>query len=71
MVTRYHRNPCPECHKSFGRPFHGHHYYILSLSDLWLGVEKKLFKEIMHFTVRLIWQHPRAIKNLLPGGHEI
>ena len=33
----------------FGRPFLGHHYYILGLSDLCLGVEKKIFKEIMHF----------------------
>ena len=24
-------------------------YYILGLSDLCLGVEKKIFKEIMHF----------------------
>ena len=34
---------------NFGRPFLGHHNYILSLSDLCLGVEKKIFKEIMHF----------------------
>ena len=26
-----------------------HHNYILSLSDPCLGVEKKIFKEIMHF----------------------
>ena len=34
---------------SFGRPFLGYYYYILSLSNLCLGVEKQIFKEIMHF----------------------
>ena len=34
---------------NFGRPFLVHHYYIHSLSDLCLGVEKKIFKEIIHF----------------------
>ena len=34
---------------NFGRPFLGHHDYILGLSDLCMGVEKKIFKEIMHF----------------------
>ena len=32
-----------------GRPFLGYHYIKLSLSDLCMGVEKKIFKEIMHF----------------------
>ena len=27
----------------------GYNYFILSLSDLCLGVEEKIFKEIMHF----------------------
>ena len=37
--------PSPGGHESynFGRPFLGHHYYILSLSDLYLGVEKNVF----------------------------
>ena len=34
---------------NFGRPFLGYHYYILSLSDLCLGVEKKVYKQIMYF----------------------
>ena len=36
---------CPGGHEiyNFGRPFLGHHYYILSLSDLYLGVEKNVF----------------------------
>ena len=45
-----HKNPCPRGHEiyNFGRPFNGHHYYILGLSDLYLGI-KKICKEIMHF----------------------
>ena len=51
MATPEHKNPYPGGHEiyNFGRPFLGHHYYILGLSDLCLGVEKKIFKEIMHF----------------------
>ena len=48
-----HKTPCPGVHEiyNFGRPFLGHHYryYILSLSDLCLGVEKKIFKELHQF----------------------
>ena len=47
---------------NFGRPFLGHHYYILSLSDLSLGVEKKIFKEITHF----IWPRP-STRTPAPG----
>ena len=45
------QEPLPRGHViyNFGRLFRGHHYYILGLSDLCLGVEKKIFKEIMHF----------------------
>ena len=41
----------PWGHKNynFGGPFLGHHYYALSLSDLCLGAEKMIFKEIMYF----------------------
>ena len=51
MATPEHKNPCPRGHEiyNFGTPFLGHHYYILGLSDLCLGVAK-IFKEIMHFT---------------------
>ena len=45
------KNPVPGGHeiKNFGRPFLGHHY-TLSLADLWLGVQKKILKEIIkHF----------------------
>ena len=51
MAMPERKNPCPGGHESynFGRLFLGHHYFILSVSDLCLGVEKKIFKEIMHF----------------------
>ena len=51
MATPEHKNPYPGGHEvyNFGRLFLGHHYYKLGLSDLCLGVEKKIFKEIMHF----------------------
>ena len=43
---------------NFRRVFLGHHYYILSLSDLCLGVEKGIFKNIRIFTMTLIWPRP-------------
>ena len=46
MATPLHKNPCPRGHKIYNL---GHHYYILGLSDLCLGVEKKIFKEIIQF----------------------
>ena len=48
-----HMNCCPGGNESynFGRPFLGHHYYIHGLSDLCLGVEKKIFKDIQQFTL--------------------
>ena len=58
MDTPQLKNPCPGGHEidNFGRPFLGHHNYILSLSVLYLGVEKKILKEIMHF--HNIWPRP-------------
>ena len=46
-----HQNPIPGGHEihNFGRPFLVHKSYLLSLSDLSLGVEKKIFNEVMHF----------------------
>ena len=43
--------PCFGGHKiyNFGRLFLSHHYYNPSLSDPCLGVENKIFNEIMHF----------------------
>ena len=67
-----HKNPCPRGHEiyNFGTPFLGHHHYIRGLSDLCLGIEKKIFKEVMHFhymTYMATSQH----KNPCPRGHEI
>ena len=44
MATSQDKNPCPGGHEiyNFGGPFRGHHYYILSLFNLCLGVEKKI-----------------------------
>ena len=41
------KKPCPRSHEiyNFGRPFLGHHNYILTLSVLCLEEEKKNFKE--------------------------
>ena len=36
---------------NFGTPFLGHHFYTLSLFNLCLGVEKKIVKKKMHFTI--------------------
>ena len=53
MVTPLHKNPCPGGHEiyKFGRPFLGHHYYILVFSDQCLEVEKKIFKKYSNFTL--------------------
>ena len=55
---------------NFGRPFLGQHYYILSLSDLGLGVEKSIFKEIMDFHYMTYMTTPMH-KNPCPRSHEI
>ena len=46
MPTPEHRNPCLGGHDIYNmnRTFIGYHNDILSLSDLWLAVEKKIFK---------------------------
>ena len=51
MTMPLHKNPYPGGHEiyNFGRPFLGHHYYIPGLSDQYLGVGKKIFKEVKHF----------------------
>ena len=68
MATPLQKNPCPGGHEiyNFGRPFLGHHYYLLGLSDLCLGVEKKIFKDVHQFyTFYPIITFPWR------GGHEI
>ena len=53
MTTPQHKNPYPGCHEiyNFGKPFLGHHSYILSLTDQCLGVEEKILKEIQQFYI--------------------
>ena len=48
MTTPLLNNPCPGHHEiyNFSRPYIGHHYYILSLCDLCMGEEKKIFNKI-------------------------
>ena len=45
MARPLHQNPCPGGHEIYnmGTPFLGHQYFILSLSDLCMGVKKKSF----------------------------
>ena len=47
MTTPLRKKPCPGGHEicNFGRSFLGHYNHILSFSDLWLGVEKTIFKK--------------------------
>ena len=69
MATPQHKNPCPGGHEiyNFGRPFLGHHYYVRSLSDLCLGVKKRIFKGIMHFHYMTYMATPQP-KNPCPRG---
>ena len=74
MDTPKHKNLCPGGHKiyDFGRPFLDHHNYILSLFDPCQWVEKKTFKEIMHFHYMTYNYMVMPLhKNPCPGGHEI
>ena len=47
------QDPCPEDNKIYniGGPFLGHHYCILSLSDLCPRIEKKNFKVLDQFCI--------------------
>ena len=72
MATPLRKNPCPRGHEiyMFGRPCLGHYYCILRFSDLCLGVEKKIFKEIKHFHYMTYMATPQH-KSPCPSGHEI
>ena len=50
------QEPLPRGHEilNFDRLFPSHHYYILSLSDICMGVEKKIFKEIIDLVITTI-----------------
>ena len=64
-----HKKPCEVGHEiyNFGRPFLGHYYYTLSLSELRPGIEKKIFlKKYINFTL-----FTAKLPPLWVGGHEI
>ena len=71
MTMPLHKNPCSWGHKiyNFGRPFFGHHYYALTLSESCPRVQKKIFKEIMHFHFYMTYGHALAQEHL-PRGLE-
>ena len=54
---------------NFGRPFLVHHYYILSLSDLWLGVAMKIFLRNTAFLLYELYKHALP-QEPLSGDHE-
>ena len=69
MAMHQHKNPCPWCHEiyNFGRPLLGH-YYILCLSDICLGVEKKIAKNNNAFSLFDIYDHTLAQEPLSQGS---
>ena len=68
-VTLYHKIYCSRSKDiyEFGRPFLCHYNYIPSLSSPCLGLEKKIFKEIVNIHYETYMATP--IKNkTLPKG---
>ena len=68
-----HMNPCPWGHEIyyFSRLFIGHHYNILSFSDICPGLEKKIFYEILHFhhMIYIYYLAKPQHNNSCPMGH--
>ena len=67
MTLHKHKNSSLPVHEinNVGRPFPCHNDHILDLSDLSLGVEKKILNSLYD-----IYDHVYH-KNPGPGGHEI
>ena len=65
MATPLHMNTCPEGHETYNlsRLFIGHHYNLLSLSDLCLRLERKIF----FLEIYNLYGHALAQKNPVPG----
>ena len=63
------KNTCPGGleHYNFSRLFLGHHYCTLSLSDLLLGVEKKIFRRINAFSLYELYGYA-PVREPLPRG---
>ena len=53
---------------NFGRLFLGYHYFILNLSDLYLGLEMKNFKEKKESLLYALYGHALAEKPLPRGS---
>ena len=70
MATTYHKNPCPGGHKiyNFDRPFLGNRYVILSLSELCLEVEKKIFIRNNAVSLYNLYGHALAYGALFQGS---
>ena len=62
MATPLRKNPCPGGHEiyNFGRPFLGHHYYILNLSDICIGGKKKILRRNNAFSQYDLYGHTPA-----------
>ena len=69
MAMPHHNNLCPRGQGiyNFGRPFLGHHYYIISFSDLYLGVEK-ISKQNYAFLLYDLYGYALAQKPLSWGS---
>ena len=50
---------------NFGRPFLGHHYYILNLSDPCPSVEKKSREQILYFYCMAMPQHKKPCPGIM------
>ena len=68
MSIPQHKNTCSGDHEiyNFGKHFLGYHCIIPSISYLCLTVEKKILKEIMHFTIKIMWPCP-STRTRVPG----
>ena len=71
MATPQLKKPCPKGHdiNNFGRPFLGHYYHILSLSDLCQVVEKRVLKKqsfsLQYMTYMAIPQHKKPCPGVM------
>ena len=66
------QEPCPGIHEiyNYGRNILGHHFYILSLSAPFQGVEEKILIEILHFHLMTYVATPQH-QNPCSAGQEI
>ena len=67
MAFSYDKNRSPRGHAiyNFGDSFLVHNYYIHSMSDLCLGIEKKILEEIIHFHYVTYMKIPTTLDSYL------